>query len=278
VSVCHLLMLDFWLEPWDSQETFSHEVLIVRWKVKYAFYWDSWWSWVHSFKMAHVRWQCEVNPELTRPQRNVLLHLLLWFKWGTLDLQMSRGELGGNTAPKSMSLSYTLLLSLEEGVEWRDSRITWRKETHVLLAFCVLLQNFLMRYKGTFDFWIGLHRESSERAWKWTDNTEYNNTDVFTMFVLLLCSCVVMCVSCGYEGWKPVSCETNCTGKEEKKWTLGLEMWLRGRACVYMQQSIPKELHILANLNQLDILYLLAPPKKFCFPTFSLSRFCLSNR
>nr|AFI61942.1 ClrH [Mus musculus]AFK08665.1 C-type lectin domain family member J [Mus musculus] len=41
--------------------------------------------------------------------------------------------------------------------------------------------NFLMRYKGTFDFWIGLHRESSERAWKWTDNTEYNNTDVFTI-------------------------------------------------------------------------------------------------
>ncbi|XP_029334683.1 C-type lectin domain family 2 member D-like isoform X2 [Mus caroli] len=35
--------------------------------------------------------------------------------------------------------------------------------------------DFLMRYKGNFDCWIGLHRESSESPWKWTDNTEYNN-------------------------------------------------------------------------------------------------------
>ncbi|NP_081838.1 C-type lectin domain family 2 member G isoform 1 [Mus musculus] len=35
--------------------------------------------------------------------------------------------------------------------------------------------NFLMRYKANFDSWIGLHRESSEHPWKWTDNTEYNN-------------------------------------------------------------------------------------------------------
>ncbi|XP_029390916.1 C-type lectin domain family 2 member D11-like [Mus pahari] len=35
--------------------------------------------------------------------------------------------------------------------------------------------NFLMRFKGNFDYWIGLHRESSQHPWKWTDNTEYNN-------------------------------------------------------------------------------------------------------
>lgn len=35
--------------------------------------------------------------------------------------------------------------------------------------------NFLMRYKANFDSWIGLHRESSEHPWKWTNNTEYNN-------------------------------------------------------------------------------------------------------
>uniref|UniRef100_A0A8C6GSW0 C-type lectin domain-containing protein n=1 Tax=Mus spicilegus TaxID=10103 RepID=A0A8C6GSW0_MUSSI len=58
--------------------------------------------------------------------------------------------------------------------------------------------NFLMRYKANFDSWIGLHRESSEHPWKWADNTEYNNTYVFTKFFLLLCSCVVICVSCGY--------------------------------------------------------------------------------
>ncbi|XP_075838765.1 C-type lectin domain family 2 member D11-like [Microtus pennsylvanicus] len=35
--------------------------------------------------------------------------------------------------------------------------------------------NFLKRYMGPFDHWIGLHRESSEHPWMWTDNTEYNN-------------------------------------------------------------------------------------------------------
>ncbi|XP_028640740.1 C-type lectin domain family 2 member D11-like [Grammomys surdaster] len=35
--------------------------------------------------------------------------------------------------------------------------------------------NVLSRYKGIFDHWIGLYRESSEHPWKWTDNTEYNN-------------------------------------------------------------------------------------------------------
>lgn len=36
--------------------------------------------------------------------------------------------------------------------------------------------NFLRRYKGSFDYWIGLHRESSAHPWKWTDNTEYNSS------------------------------------------------------------------------------------------------------
>ncbi|XP_029329677.1 C-type lectin domain family 2 member I-like [Mus caroli] len=35
--------------------------------------------------------------------------------------------------------------------------------------------DFLMRFKGNVDCWIGLHRESSKHPWKWTDNTEYNN-------------------------------------------------------------------------------------------------------
>ncbi|XP_028610272.1 C-type lectin domain family 2 member G-like [Grammomys surdaster] len=35
--------------------------------------------------------------------------------------------------------------------------------------------NFLRRYKGPSDHWIGLHRESSQHSWRWTDNTEYNN-------------------------------------------------------------------------------------------------------
>ncbi|CAO2606828.1 C-type lectin domain family 2 member D11 [Lemmus lemmus] len=36
--------------------------------------------------------------------------------------------------------------------------------------------NFLRRYKGTFDYWIGLHRESPEHPWRWMDNTDYNSS------------------------------------------------------------------------------------------------------
>ncbi|XP_060980895.1 C-type lectin domain family 2 member D11-like isoform X3 [Dama dama] len=36
--------------------------------------------------------------------------------------------------------------------------------------------NFLKRYKGPFDHWIGLSRESPHRAWKWTDNSTYNTS------------------------------------------------------------------------------------------------------
>ncbi|XP_051011626.1 C-type lectin domain family 2 member H-like [Acomys russatus] len=35
--------------------------------------------------------------------------------------------------------------------------------------------NFLKKYKGVSDHWIGLHRESSQHPWRWTDNTENNN-------------------------------------------------------------------------------------------------------
>ncbi|XP_057559152.1 C-type lectin domain family 2 member E-like [Hippopotamus amphibius kiboko] len=52
-------------------------------------------------------------------------------------------------------------------------------------TFCTLLKadlaqfeteeelNFLKRYKGPLDHWIGLSRESSYHVWKWTDSTEY---------------------------------------------------------------------------------------------------------
>ncbi|XP_041488965.1 C-type lectin domain family 2 member E-like [Microtus oregoni] len=35
--------------------------------------------------------------------------------------------------------------------------------------------NFLKRYNCDPDHWIGLHRESPEHPWMWTNNTEYNN-------------------------------------------------------------------------------------------------------
>ncbi|XP_075838258.1 C-type lectin domain family 2 member E-like [Microtus pennsylvanicus] len=36
--------------------------------------------------------------------------------------------------------------------------------------------NFMKRYKGPSDHWIGLHRKSSHHLWRWTDNTEYNSS------------------------------------------------------------------------------------------------------
>ncbi|XP_075838758.1 C-type lectin domain family 2 member D11-like isoform X2 [Microtus pennsylvanicus] len=36
--------------------------------------------------------------------------------------------------------------------------------------------NFLRRYTGIFDYWIGLHRESPEHPWRWMDDTEYNSS------------------------------------------------------------------------------------------------------
>ncbi|XP_040599656.1 C-type lectin domain family 2 member H-like [Mesocricetus auratus] len=34
--------------------------------------------------------------------------------------------------------------------------------------------NFLKRYKGPSDHWIGLHRDSPQHPWRWTDDIEYN--------------------------------------------------------------------------------------------------------
>ncbi|KAK7799784.1 hypothetical protein U0070_002908, partial [Myodes glareolus] len=36
--------------------------------------------------------------------------------------------------------------------------------------------NFMKRYKGPSDHWIGLRRKSSHHPWRWTDNTEYNSS------------------------------------------------------------------------------------------------------
>uniref|UniRef100_A0A4W2CDB7 C-type lectin domain family 2 member H-like n=1 Tax=Bos indicus x Bos taurus TaxID=30522 RepID=A0A4W2CDB7_BOBOX len=40
--------------------------------------------------------------------------------------------------------------------------------------------NFLIRYKGHSDHWIGLSRESSHHVWKWTDNSKYNASFIIT--------------------------------------------------------------------------------------------------
>ncbi|XP_021046791.1 C-type lectin domain family 2 member H-like [Mus pahari] len=47
--------------------------------------------------------------------------------------------------------------------------------SHLALFDSLEELNFLKRYKGASDHWIGLHRESTGHPWIWTDNTEYNN-------------------------------------------------------------------------------------------------------
>ncbi|XP_060240256.1 C-type lectin domain family 2 member E-like isoform X2 [Meriones unguiculatus] len=48
-------------------------------------------------------------------------------------------------------------------------------EAHLALYDSQEELNFLKRYTGASDHWIGLHRDSSEHPWRWTDNPEYNN-------------------------------------------------------------------------------------------------------
>jgi hypothetical protein len=90
----------------------------------------------------------------------------------------------------------------------------WNWETHIF-PLSVLWQNFLKRYKGTSDHWIGLHRASTQHPWIWTDNTEYSNLYVFRKLSLILCLFAVKCVSCICKRWMTISCEANFTEKKE---------------------------------------------------------------
>ncbi|KAL1763038.1 C-type lectin domain family 2 member D11 [Sigmodon hispidus] len=56
--------------------------------------------------------------------------------------------------------------------------------------------NFLERYKGPSDHWIGLHRDSSELPWMWTNNTKYDNSYAFRLLFLLMCCDIVCCDEC----------------------------------------------------------------------------------
>ncbi|XP_055467048.1 C-type lectin domain family 2 member E-like isoform X3 [Psammomys obesus] len=49
------------------------------------------------------------------------------------------------------------------------------QEAHLALYDSQEELNFLKRYTGASDHWIGLHRDSPEHPWRWTDNPEYNN-------------------------------------------------------------------------------------------------------
>uniref|UniRef100_A0A8B9QX39 C-type lectin domain family 2 member D n=1 Tax=Anas platyrhynchos TaxID=8839 RepID=A0A8B9QX39_ANAPL len=43
-----------------------------------------------------------------------------------------------------------------------------------LLPFCS--QDFMMRYKGSHDHWIGLSRQNPRQRWEWDDGTEFDSS------------------------------------------------------------------------------------------------------
>ncbi|XP_051029215.1 C-type lectin domain family 2 member H [Phodopus roborovskii] len=64
----------------------------------------------------------------------------------------------------------------EKMANWTSSQTSCMAQGAQLAQFDDLEQlNFLKRFKGDSDCWIGLHRESSGHPWMWTDNTDYNN-------------------------------------------------------------------------------------------------------
>ncbi|XP_005087196.2 C-type lectin domain family 2 member E-like [Mesocricetus auratus] len=64
----------------------------------------------------------------------------------------------------------------EDTRNWTFSQTScMAQEAHLAVFDTIEELNFLKRYKGPSDYWIGLHRESPEHPWLWTDNTEYNN-------------------------------------------------------------------------------------------------------
>nr|XP_025138973.1 C-type lectin domain family 2 member D11 isoform X1 [Bubalus bubalis] len=63
----------------------------------------------------------------------------------------------------------------EDSENWTLSQISCTSVGAVLAQFETEDElNFLTRYKDIFDYWIGLSRESSHHAWKWTDNSKLN--------------------------------------------------------------------------------------------------------
>ncbi|XP_059743063.1 C-type lectin domain family 2 member D11-like isoform X4 [Bos indicus] len=75
----------------------------------------------------------------------------------------------------------TLSALLADSKNWTFSQTSCTSVGAVLAQFETEEElNFLRRYKGIFDHWIGLSRESSHHAWKWTDNSKYNASFIIT--------------------------------------------------------------------------------------------------
>ncbi|XP_065791226.1 C-type lectin domain family 2 member D6-like [Muntiacus reevesi] len=69
----------------------------------------------------------------------------------------------------------------DETRNWTFSQTFCTSEEAVLAQFETEEElNFLLRYKGPSDLWIGLSRESLHHVWKWTDDSKYNASFTIT--------------------------------------------------------------------------------------------------
>ncbi|KAI4546050.1 hypothetical protein MG293_002605 [Ovis ammon polii] len=67
----------------------------------------------------------------------------------------------------------TLSTLVADSENWTFSQTSCTSVGAVLAQFETEEElNFLQRYKGPFDHWIGLIGEPSHHAWKWTDNSK----------------------------------------------------------------------------------------------------------
>ncbi|XP_037059994.1 C-type lectin domain family 2 member D11-like isoform X2 [Peromyscus leucopus] len=69
-----------------------------------------------------------------------------------------------------------LSVALSDMTNWPSSQtFCMAQEAHLAQFDSLEELNFLIRYKGDSTHWIGLHRETSQNPWRWTDSTKYNN-------------------------------------------------------------------------------------------------------
>ncbi|XP_041489065.1 C-type lectin domain family 2 member E-like [Microtus oregoni] len=107
----------------------------------------------------------------------VVIALSVFFSVREKNPAIVSPEAGNDTCPRDWIAFGSKCFYLSENTSnWTSSQTFCMDQGAHLTHFDSLEKlDFLNRYNGDSAAWIGLHRESSEQPWKWTDNTEYNN-------------------------------------------------------------------------------------------------------
>ncbi|KAM7335550.1 hypothetical protein ACRRTK_006027 [Alexandromys fortis] len=107
----------------------------------------------------------------------IALSVALSSSWRKEEKAIASPEVGYVTCPKDwIGFGSKCFYFSEHTSNWTYSQTSCMELGAHLTHFDSLEElDFLNRLKGDIAAWIGLHRESSEQPWMWTDNTEYNN-------------------------------------------------------------------------------------------------------